>query len=72
MRDILSGIDHLVREGLVDRLNLMIFPTVLGRGKRFFADDLKLGLALDEVREFGSGIVLMRYRTEPAAESRAG
>ena len=65
-------IHFLMREGLVDALNLMIFPTVLGRGKRLFADGLKLGMALDEVREFGSGIVLMRYRTEPVVEPWAG
>lgn len=62
-----SGLIHfLMREDLVDALNLMIFPTVLGRGKRLFADGVKLGLALDEVREFGDGIVLMRYRRSSA------
>jgi hypothetical protein len=51
-----------MREGLVDQLNLMVFPTVLGRGKRLFADGVGLGIGLEEVREFGDGIVLMRYR----------
>lgn len=58
-----AGLIHfLMREGLVDQINLMVFPTVLGRGKRLFADGMGLGIGLEEVREFGDGIVLMRYR----------
>ena len=67
-----AGLIHfLMREDLVDALNLMIFPTVLGRGKRLFADGPRFALALDEVREFGDGIVLLRYRrSDPASAAR--
>ncbi|WP_162806520.1 dihydrofolate reductase family protein [Sphingosinicella terrae] len=51
----------LMRAGLVDRYNLMIYPTVLGRGIRLFPDDWKEQLTLDECTEFGSGIVSLRY-----------
>jgi dihydrofolate reductase len=60
-----AGLSHfLMREGLVDAINLMVFPTVLGRGKRLFADGVGLSVALDEVRAFDDGIVLMRYRCQ--------
>ena len=50
---------------------MMVFPTVLGRGTRLFADGLELGVALDEVRPFGDGITLMRYRVDPERRRHA-
>src|SRR5262245_4517956 len=55
----------LMREGLVDQLNLMVFPTVLGQGRRLVDEGSARGGGLDAVREVGSGIVLMRYGYEP-------
>jgi hypothetical protein len=40
----------------------MLFPTVLGRGKRLFADGWSATLALQECTTLGSGIVLQRYQ----------
>ena len=43
----------LLRADLVDELRLMVFPTILGRGRRLFPDGLdrlKLTLAADEDR----------------------
>jgi dihydrofolate reductase len=51
----------LMRAGLVDQYNLMIYPTVLGRGIRLFPQDWNGSLTLDECTEFGSGIVMLRY-----------
>ncbi|BCH31403.1 pyrimidine reductase [Mesorhizobium sp. L-8-10] len=52
----------LARQGLVDAYSLMIYPTVLGRGKRLFPDGVQSMLALEDCRRLGSGIVLLRYR----------
>jgi dihydrofolate reductase len=44
----------LLGAGLVDELRLMIFPTVLGRGKRLFPDGInRLKLKLTETRMVG-------------------
>lgn len=51
----------LMRAGLVDQYNLMIFPTVLGRGIRLFPQEWKGTLKLEECAEFGSGIVMLKY-----------
>ena len=47
----------LLAAGLVDRLHLMVFPVVLGKGKRLFADDgPKVRLSLVEHQTFGNGV----------------
>ena len=56
----------LAEHDLVDEFNLMIYPVVLGRGKRLFADGTRISLALAESRVFGSGIVLLRYARSAA------
>ena len=59
----------LLEADLVDELRLMVFPTILGRGRRLFPegiDRLKLGLA--ETRTVGpDGVQVQVYRrAEPA------
>jgi dihydrofolate reductase len=45
----------LLGAGLVDELRLMVFPTVLGRGKRLFPDGIdRLKLKLTESRQVGT------------------
>ena len=59
-----SLVHALMPLGLVDQYNLMVYPTVLGRGKRLFPDGSASRLALLECRRLGGGIVLLRYATE--------
>ena len=54
----------LFREGLVDQVNLWVFPVVLGTGKRLFpegATAARFELA-EPPRAFPAGALLMRYR----------
>lgn len=56
----------LVREGLVDAYHLLVYPVVLGTGKRLF-DDEQAALRLVEARSFGSGVTALTYEPDPAA-----
>ena len=51
----------LLQEGLADGLNLLVYPVVLGTGKRLFGDQEVPGLTLTESRTFSSGVVLLSY-----------
>ncbi|PRY39710.1 dihydrofolate reductase family protein [Umezawaea tangerina] len=52
-----------IAAGLVDEYHLFITTTVVGGGKRFFPDGVRLDLDLVEERAFDSGLVYARYRT---------
>jgi dihydrofolate reductase len=50
--------------GLVDEYRLMVFPVVLGSGKRLFPEgDEKQTLRLVESKPFASGVVVLTYRS---------
>jgi dihydrofolate reductase len=57
-----SLVATLLGAGLVDQLNLQVFPLILGSGARVFPDspDL-LGLTLAASRALDSGVVLQSY-----------
>jgi dihydrofolate reductase len=50
-----------IRAGLVDEFQMIVCPVVVGGGKRFFPDGVRLHLELLEERRFGSGVVVLRY-----------
>jgi dihydrofolate reductase len=58
-------VQGLLEHGLVDELRLMVFPVLLGEGKRLFGDvSEKKPLRLTDSRTLGQGIALLTY--EPA------
>jgi dihydrofolate reductase len=55
---------YLAAEGLVDAYNLVIFPVVLGRGQRLFADGAPpSAMRLAGTRATGRGIVMHTYES---------
>ncbi|RBY85648.1 dihydrofolate reductase family protein [Blastococcus sp. TF02A-30] len=52
-----------IRAGLVDEYHLFLTTSVVGGGKRFFPDGVRLDLELVEERAFASGLLYARYRT---------
>ncbi len=54
----------LAQHDLVDEYSLLVYPVVLGGGKRVFPAGYYTGLKLVETRAFPSGVVLMRYEPD--------
>ena len=53
----------LLDEDLVDELRLMVFPVVLGDGKRFFgATSDKKPLRLTDSQTVGDGVAILVYQ----------
>jgi dihydrofolate reductase len=52
-----------IAAGLVDEYHLFMTTSVVGGGKRFFPDGVRLDLELVEERAFDSGLIYARYRT---------
>ena len=53
----------LVDDGLIDELRLMVFPILLGAGRRLFEDGAAAPLQLVESKPVGSdGVVILTYR----------
>jgi dihydrofolate reductase len=53
----------LLEHGLVDQLNLLVYPVTVGSGKRLFGE-APIKLRLTESRTFSSGVVLLQYVPE--------
>lgn len=51
-----------LRAGLVDEIQPIVCPVIVGGGKRFYPDGLHLDLELAEERRFANGVVVFRYR----------
>lgn len=54
----------LAQHNLVDEYSLLVYPIVLGNGKRLFPDGFHTSLKLIESKPFPSGVVLLRYQPD--------
>jgi dihydrofolate reductase len=50
-----------IRKGLVNEFQMIVCPVVVGGGKRFFPDGVRLDLKLVEERRFRKGVIVLRY-----------
>ena len=56
-------VQTLIANDLVDQLNLMVFPVVLGSGKRLFGDTSEMKtFRLAESKPVGDGVLILVYR----------
>ena len=61
-------VQGLIDNGLVDELRLMVFPVVLGSGKRLFGDTSdKQSLKLADSKIVGDGVAILTYVPAAAA-----
>ena len=53
---------HAFKAGLVDELQLFVAPSIVGGGKWWLPERVRLDLELLEERRFDTGMVYLRYR----------
>ena len=66
-QDILIGgsatlVQTLMQHGLIDEYRLLVYPIVLGSGKRLFPEGRPLPLRLTDTQTFSSGVVALTYQ----------
>jgi len=54
---------HALRAGVVDEIQLLLVPVVVGGGTRALPEGLRAGLDLLDERSFASGAVYLRYQS---------
>ena len=60
----LTLVQTLMQHNLVDEYRLLVYPLVLGSGKRLFSDGNQTTLKLVETRTFSSSVVLLLYQPD--------
>ncbi len=55
-------IHSLRQQDLIDEYRLMVFPIVVGSGKRLFGDGGNTALKLADTKVFSTGVVLLTYQ----------
>jgi len=67
----ISLVRSLMRAGLLDEIQLMVHPIVLGSGDRLFEDDEEQKtIELVDSKAFGSGVISLVYRPSTARDHR--
>ncbi len=54
-------ISSLIENDLIDEYRLLVYPLVLGTGKKLFTGKHHVALSLTEEKRFEKGVVLLRY-----------
>ena len=54
----------LLQYNLIDQYNLLVYPVVLGSGKRLFGDGSNVALKLVDTKPFSSGVVALTYQPD--------
>jgi dihydrofolate reductase len=60
-------VQTLIKQDLVDEYKLMVYPIVLGMGKRLFQEAGKSMLKLESAKPFNSRVLLLTYSAEQKA-----
>jgi dihydrofolate reductase len=58
----------LLENNLVDQYNLLIYPVVVGSGKRFFKENATAKLKVVDTKTFASGVIALVYQPAPKEE----
>jgi dihydrofolate reductase len=56
----------LLTNNLVDQLNVVLYPVVLGKGQKMFEEGTQASLKLASTQTFSSGVVALIYEPAPA------
>jgi len=56
-------VQQLMNRGLINELQLIVVPLILGKGKSLFKDVKETNLELKDSRSFSNGVVVMTYKS---------
>ncbi len=57
-------VQTLMQHGLVDRYRLLVYPLIVGKGKRLFMEGIPATLRLLESQSFSTGVVALVYEPD--------